>query len=154
MQLAVQDKLALEDLYVGQRFTSRTITIDEVSMRRFATQFDPQPFHLSDQGARGSLFGSIAASGWHTAALTNRLCIESIPISTGVIGGGAQLEWRLPTRPGDSLQLFSEVVKIVPSKSRPDRATVSIRGETRKANGEVLQVLTADLLVFRRKQAD
>jgi acyl dehydratase len=142
--------LYLEDLYVGQRFISRPRVIDEEQIKSFACEFDPQPFHLSDEGAAGSLFGSLAASGWHTAAITMRLYVESVPLAGGVIGAGAQVDWPKPTRPGDILQLFSEVVTIAPSRSRPDRAIVTMRSETRDQHGEVVQVLTAKLIVFKR----
>jgi acyl dehydratase len=144
------ESLYLEDLYVGQRFISRPQDLDEEQIRRFAGEFDPQPFHLSDEGAAGSLFGSLAASGWHTAAITMRLYVESVPLAGGVIGAGAQVDWPKPTRPGDRLQLFSEVMSIAPSRSRPGRAIVTMRSETRDQLDEVVQILTAKLIVFRR----
>ena len=143
-------RLYLEDLYVGQRFCSGPQMIDEAQIKKFAIEFDPQPFHLSDEGAVGTLFGSLAASGWHTAAITMRLYVDSVPLADGVIGAGAQVDWPKPTRPGATLQLFSEIVSIVPSRSRPDRAIVEMRSETRDEHGEVVQVLTAKLIVFKR----
>ena len=92
--------LYLEDLSVGQRFESRSHLLDEEQIRKFAQEFDPQPFHLSDEGAAGSIFGSLAASGWHTAALTMRLLVESVPLADGLIGAELQLAWPRPTRPG------------------------------------------------------
>ena len=130
MLMPTEDRLYLDDLAVGQRFLSGTHPVDAARIATFAEEFDPQPFHLSDAGAAGSLFGSLAASGWHTAAITMRLFVDSVPIAEGVIGAGAQVEWPQPTRPGDVLQLFSEIMDIVPSRSRPDRAIVTMRSET------------------------
>src|SRR5215218_5388650 len=112
----------LEDLVVGQRFTSGTHTLDAEQIITFAREFDPQPFHLSDEGAKGSLFGTLAASGWHTAALTIRLLVTGgAPLAGGLIGAGGELSWPRPTRPGDTLQVVTEVMEITPSRSRPDR---------------------------------
>jgi len=142
--------LYLEDLSVGQRFESRSHLLDEEQIKKFAQEYDPQPFHLSDEGAAGSLFGTLAASGWHTAALTMRLLVESVPLADGLIGAELQLAWPKPTRPGMRLQLFSEVVEIVPSRSKPHMAIVTMRNETRDQDGGVLQVFTVKMPVFKR----
>jgi acyl dehydratase len=93
----------------------------------------------------------LAASGWHTAALTMKLMVESgAPFSGGIIGAGGEITWPRPTRPGDVLTVFSEVIEVTPSRSRPDRGMVTLRSETRNERDEVLQVLTAKLVVPRR----
>ena len=144
-------RLYLEDLEVGRRFTSATHAIDEAQIRAFATQFDPQPFHLDDAAAKATLFGGLAASGWHTAAITMRLLVESgLPLRGGIVGAGGEINWPKPTRPGDILQVVSEVEEVVPSRSRPDRGMVKVRSETRNQRGEVVQVLLAKLIVPRR----
>lgn len=143
-------RLYLEDLYVGQRFTSAPHLIDADQIRKFAAEFDPQPFHLSEEGATGSLFGSLAASGWHTAALTMRMLVESVPLAEGLIGAELQLAWPRPTRPGMKLQVFSEVVEIAPSRSKPNMAIVTMRSETRDQDGDVLQIFTVKMPVFKR----
>jgi acyl dehydratase len=144
-------QLYLEDLQVGQRFGSGSHTLDEEQIRRFAAEFDPQPFHLDDAAARASLFGGLAASGWHTAAITMRLLVGGgAPIAGGVIGAGGEIAWPRPTRPGDILTVDSEIIAIVPSRSRPDRGMVTIHSETRNQHGEVVQTLTARLVVPRR----
>src|SRR5258705_13524570 len=95
-------RLYLDDLQVGQRFTSAAHSIDEAQIKAFAREYDPQPFHLDDVAAKGSLFGGLAASGWHTAAITMRLLVESgLPIAGGVIGAGGEVNWPRPTHPGD-----------------------------------------------------
>ena len=142
------NQLYLDDLAVGQRFTSATHPIDTSQIKAFAAQFDPQPFHLDEQAAATSLFAGLAASGWHTAAVTMRLLVQGgAPIAQGIIGAGAEIAWPRPTRPGDVLQVESEVLEIRPSRSRPDRGMVTLRSETRNQRGEVVQVLTARLVV-------
>ena len=142
--------LYLEDLYVGQRFASARHLIDAEQIKKFAAEFDPQPFHLSEEGAAGTLFGSLAASGWHTAALTMRLLVDSTPLADGLVGAELQLAWPKPTRPGMTLQVFSEVMEIVPSRSKPNMAFVTMRNETRDQDGELLQVFTVKMPVFKR----
>jgi acyl dehydratase len=148
-------RLYLEDLRVGQRFTSGTHALDEDQIKAFAGQFDPQPFHLEDRAARGSLFGGLAASGWHTAAITMRLLVEGgLPLAGGVIGAGGEVSWPKPTRPGDVLRVESEVIEIRPSRSRPDRGTAIVRSDTRNQQGEVVQTLIARLVVPRRSPTE
>ena len=144
------ERLYLEDMSVGRKFTSGTCTIDAEAITRFASEFDPQPFHTDAEAAKKTFFGGLAASGWHTAAVTMRLLVESVPIAGGVIGGGGEVSWPKATRPGDALQVESEVLEVRPSRSRPDRGTITLQSETRTQDGEVVQVLTSRLVVFRR----
>jgi len=144
-------KLHLDDLAVGQRFTSGSLTLDGAHIMAFAAQFDPQPFHLDEAAAKASPFAGLVASGWHTAALTMRLLVDGgAPIAGGIIGAGGEVSWPKPTRPGDILQVESEVIEVTPSRSRPDRGMVTVRSETRNQRGEVVQILTAKLVVPRR----
>jgi acyl dehydratase len=145
--------LFLDDLHVGQRFTSASHVVDADQIKRFAVEFDPQPFHLDDDAAANSLFAGLAASGWHTAALTMRLLVEGPPIAGGIVGVGGEIAWPRPTRPGDQLQVLSEVIEVTPSRTKPDRGIVVMRSETRNQRGEVVQVLTAKLVVPRKPQA-
>ena len=141
----------LDDLRVGQRFSSDEPAVDAPQIKAFAAQYDPQPFHLDEEAARGNLFAGLAASGWHTAAITMRLLVGGgAPIAGGVIGAGGEIAWPQPTRPGDVLRVESEVLEVTPSRSRPERGTVTLRSETRNQRGEVVQVLTARLVVPRR----
>ena len=147
-------ELYLEDLHVGQRFSSGTHALDEDQVIAFASQFDPQPFHLDAPAAGAMFFGGLVASGWHTAAITMRLLVlGGVPIARGLIGVGAELSWPRPTRPGDVLRVESEVVEISPSRSRPDRGMVKVRSETRNQRDEVVQVLEARMMVPRRPRA-
>jgi acyl dehydratase len=146
--------LYLEDLHVGQRFTSGTHALDEDQVIAFASQFDPQAFHLDAEAAGAMFFGGLVASGWHTAAITMRLLVlGGVPIARGLIGVGAEVSWPRPTRPGDVLRVESEVVEISPSRSRPDRGMVKVRSETRNQREEVVQVLEARMMVPRRPRA-
>lgn len=148
--LKTSELLHLEDLSVGQRFISAPHRLDADQIKRFASEFDPQPFHLDEEAAKQSTFGSLAASGWHTAALTMRMITESIPIAGGVVGAGAELKWPKASRPGMALQVFREITSIKPSRSKPDRGIVTLRCETRDQDGEIVQLLTPTLIVIRR----
>jgi acyl dehydratase len=144
------ERLYLEDLHVGQRFTSAPHKLDSKQIKRFAAEYDPQPFHLSDEGAANSMFGSLAASGWHTMALTMRMLVESVPLADGLIGASTEVAWPRPTRPGMTLQVFSEIIDITPSRSKPDMAIVTMRSETRDENGEVVLIFSARMPVYKR----
>jgi acyl dehydratase len=143
-------RLYLEDLFVGQRFESQPHALDAAAIKAFAAQFDPQPFHLDEEAAKASLFGGLAASGWHTAALTMRMLVESVPLADGLVGAELQLAWPRPTRPGMTLRLTSEVIDIVPSRSKPNMAIVTMRNETRDQDGNLLQLFTVKMPVFKR----
>ena len=146
--------LYLDDLYVGQRFTSGTYRMDEAEMVRFAAQFDPQPFHLDRRAAESSVFKGLAASGWHTAAVAMRLLTTGgLPLAEGLIGLGWEIAWPKPTRPGDVVHTESEITEITPSQSKPDRAIVKVRGTMLNQDQEQGYVLNAKLLVWRRSAA-
>lgn len=142
----------LEDFHEGQRFESATREITAAGIKAFAAEFDPQPFHLDEAAAEASFFRGLAASGWHTAAVTMRLLVEGgIPIEGGVIGAGGEIGWPRPTRPGDVLRVVSTVEKVTPSRSHPERGTVTLRSETLNQHGEPVQVLVARLIAHRRQ---
>jgi acyl dehydratase len=144
--------LYLDDLHVGQRFVSGTLLVDEDQIKAFAGQFDPQPFHLDHEAAKKTIFGGLAASGWHTAAMTMRLMVAfgGAPIAGGIVGAGGEITWPRPTRAGDVLHVESEVVAITPSRSKPQQGMVTMRSETRNQHGDAVQILTAKLVVPRR----
>lgn len=148
---APRRSLYLDDLSVGDRFTSGEHPLDAAQIVAFAAQFDPQPFHTDPDAAEGTFFRGLAASGWHTAALTMKLLVDSgIPLADGIIGSGGELQWPQPTRPDDVLHVESEVLAIVPSRSKPGRAMVQMRCETKNQRGEVLQRFTPKLVVVAR----
>jgi acyl dehydratase len=143
----------LDDLRVGQRFTSREYTLDADEITAFGRRYDPQPFHTDEEAARDSFFGGLVASGWHTAGITMRLLVEGLPIAGGVIGAGGELAWPAPTRPGAVLHVEAEVLEVRPSRSRPDRGSALVRIETLDRDGELAQVFTATMIVPRRPAA-
>jgi len=143
--------LYLDDISVGQRFVTGEAVLDEAAIIAFARAFDPQPFHLDHVAARQSFFAGLAASGWHTAALTMKLQVESGPLlAGGMIGAQVELRWPKPTRPGDVLHVESEVLAVTPSRSRPERGFITLQSHTLNQNGEVVQIQTAKLLVWKR----
>jgi acyl dehydratase len=146
------DKRYLEDLAVGQVFGSGSLTVTAEDITAFAAQYDPQPFHLDDAAARQTMFRGLAASGWHTAALTMRLLVggEFRPAG-GIIGGGMdELRWPRPLRPGDTLRLETEVMEVRPSRSKPQQGLVKMRTTTFNQHDEAVQVIVANLIVPRR----
>ena len=142
----------LEDFAVGQIYRSGRLTVDKDRIKAFAAEFDPQPFHLDDEAARGSIFRGLAASGWHTAAVTMRLLVESeLKPAGGIVGAGFdEFRWPLPVRPGDELSLESEILEVRPSRSRPDQGLVKVRTTTRNQNGDAVQISVGNLVVPRR----
>lgn len=146
--------LYLEDLHVGQRFTSGLYHMDDNGIKAFAAEFDPQPFHLDESVAQTSIFRGLSASGWHTAAVAMRLLVTGgLPLANGIIGLGGELVWSKPTRPGDTLQVESEILEILPSRSKPNQGVVKVRTTTLNQRGEPVYVFTAKVLVFKRQSA-
>ena len=145
----------LEEFTPGQKYVSGTRRVDAAAIKGFATQFDPQPFHLDEDAARTSFFGGLAASGWHTAALSMRLLVESdFRPAGGVIGSRAEeLKWPRPVRPGDELHVEAEVLEVRPSSSRPGQGFIKCRTTTLNQNDEPVQVLVMNLLVQARPVA-
>lgn len=142
----------LEDYEVGQTFGSGVVRVEGERVKSFAAEFDPQPFHLSEEGAKGSVFRGLAASGWHTAAMTMRLLVEGeLKPAGGVIGlGFDEFRWPKPVRPGDELSTRSEILEVTPSKSRPEQGVIKVRMTTTNQKGEVVQLAVGNLLVRRR----
>jgi acyl dehydratase len=142
----------LEDYEVGQTFSSGNFRIEKERIKAFAAEFDPQPFHLDEEAAGDSIFGGLAASGWHTAAITMRLLVESdLKPAGGIIGAGFdEFRWTLPVRPGDELHVESEILNVRPSKSRPEQGMIKVRTTTLNQNDQAVQVAVGNLVVPRR----
>jgi acyl dehydratase len=139
----------LEDLHAGDRFGSGTFEVTEKDIVEFAENFDPQPFHLDLDAATRSVFRGLAASGWHTAAMSMKLFVTGdLHLAGGSIGLGVDaLEWPRPVRPGDTLRLETEIVEVRRSRSKPDRGIIRIRNVTTNQNGEIVQTFLASVLV-------
>ena len=144
----------LEDFAAGQTFGSGRVRVEPDRLKRFAAEFDPQPFHLDEDAARATLFGGLAASGWHTAAMTMRLLVESdLKPAGGIIGAGFdEFRWPRPVRPGDELHLEIEVLEVRASRSRPEQGMVKIRTTTLNQKDEPVQVSVGNLVVPRRSR--
>lgn len=144
--------LYFEDLTPGRRFASGSRTLDAVSIKAFAREYDPQPFHTDEEAAKSTFFQGLAASGWHTMATTMRLIVDSdFRPAGGVIGGGVdEFRWPKPVRPGDTLRVESEVVEARVSKTRPEIGIVRVRHTTLNQHGESVQSFIANHVVQRR----
>jgi len=148
----VTQQLYLEDFVVGQTFRAGPYLVTAEAIKRFAAEFDSQPFHLDEAAAASSFFGGLAASRWHTSAITMRLMVEGgVPIAGGLIGaGGEELRWLRPVRPGDALRIESEVLEIRPFRSKPGHGVLKIRVTTFNQNNERVQTSIGNLIARRR----
>jgi acyl dehydratase len=142
----------LEDYTPGQKFASGQLKVDRERIRSFAAEFDPQPFHLDEEAARGTIFKGLAASGWHTAAMTMRLLVESeLEPAGGIVGAGFdEFRWPNPTRPDDTLHLEIEVLEVRASRSRPEQGVLKVKTTTLNQNDEPVQVSVGNLIVRSR----
>jgi len=141
-----------EDYAVGQKFGSGTIEVTAERIKSFAREFDPQPFHTDEEAARHTFFRGLVASGWHTAAMSMRLFVESdITPAGGAIGaGGSDLTWPRPVHPGDVLRIESEVVELRPSRSRPEIGIMKVKLTTYNQANEPVQITYPTMIVPRR----
>lgn len=147
--------LYLEDLNVGDRFVSREYEMTLEEIQQFARQYDPQPFHLDPEQARQHpIFQGIAASGWHTSAVTMRLWTECFPVAGGLIGSETSLRWPRPTRPGDRIHVEVEITAITPSRTKNDRATVSYVTQTYNQHQDLLLISTTRIVVFKQAEPE
>lgn len=142
----------LEDFETGQKFGSGRLNVDRERIKSFGAEFDPQPFHTDEGAARDSFFKGLAASGWHTAAMTMRLLVEGeLRPAGGIIGAGFdELRWPRPVRPGDELRVESEILEVRASRSRPDQGLIKVKTTTLNQNGDAVQVFVGNLIVPRR----
>ena len=140
-----------EDLKAGDRFKSVTYQVSEEEIINFAREFDPQPFHLDSTVARQTMFGSLIASGWHTAAITMRLFVQTLNFAEGAIGLGVdELRWPAAVKAGDVLEVETEIVDLRLSRSKPSHGIVRLRNVTTNQRGEIVQTMSASALVLRR----
>ena len=140
-----------DDLKVGDRFRSESYPVSEEEIIEFAQQFDPQGFHLDSIQAQKTLFGGLTASGWHTAAITMRLFVQTLNFAEGAIGLGVdELRWPNAVKPGDSLKVETSIVDLRPSRSKPNYGIIRISNKTTNQRGETVQTMFASALVLRQ----
>jgi acyl dehydratase len=141
-----------EDFEPGQEYALQPHTVTRAEIVAFAAEFDPQPFHLDEAAAAGTLLGGLAASGWHTCAIFMRMMCGSWLGETASMGspGIDDLQWTRPVRPGDVLSGHSIVLACRPSNSRPDRGFVQFRHEVVNGRGDSVMVCRNPLMVARR----
>src|SRR5262245_15150240 len=146
--------LYLDDLAVGDKFATASVTLTLEGCKAFAAEFDPQPFHLDEDAARKSVFGRLAASGWYTASLSMRLLVEGeMTIAGGLVGLGGDVQWPRPAYPGATLCVETQGPAIRVSESKPDRGIVTVRNVTLNQRGEPLQIAVVKMMVPRRPGA-
>jgi acyl dehydratase len=142
---------AFEDFSVGTRLISSIHQVTADAIMEFARAFDPQRFHLDPKSAQQTLFGGLAASGWHTAAVSMRLFIDTMEVAGGIIGMGVdELKWPNAVRPGDELRLEIEILEARRSKSRPGYGIIRIRNVTKNQRGEAVQSFMANAMLPAR----
>ena len=145
------NKLYVEDLRVGQRLRSKSVTVSAEDIIRFARDNDPQYFHLDEEAAKDSMFGGLVASGWQTGALSIRLLIDSAdpPFAGGLVGVEADIQWKVPVRPGDSLRVEAEITRIVFPRRYLDRGFVSMKIATYNQRDDVVLTQSVTVVAFR-----
>ncbi len=143
--------LYLEDLNIGDTFKSEEFTLSKNDIITFAKQYDPQNFHIDEDLAKDTFFNTLSASGWHTAAATMRVLVDSIPLASGMIGAGVELSWPNPVHPGDTLSTTSVIKDITYSQSKPDQGIVVLESTVTNQNNEVCMINTSKLVTFRSK---
>ncbi|WP_417564257.1 MaoC/PaaZ C-terminal domain-containing protein [Microbacterium sp.] len=144
------DGLWADDLQAGWTFRSGETEMTAEAIVAFASQYDPQPFHVDAAAAPGTFFNRLVASGWHTAAITMRLLVDGLPLATGIVGSGGQVAWPSATVPGDRLHVEGSVDSLVWSTSRPNQATIAVSHRTVNQHGEIRQRTDARLIVWKR----
>ncbi len=142
-------KLYLNEVTPGETFSSPNITVSENDIIDFAHQFDPQEFHLDNKAAQNTFFGRLVASGWHTAALTMRLLVDSdFKPEGGIVGAGIEeFRWPQSVAPGDTLRLEIKVLETTPSRSAPTRGVIKLYIKTLNQKDEPVQVMIAKLIM-------
>ena len=140
-----------EDLHAGMTFRSGDVSVTTQDIIRFAREFDPQPFHTDPAAAPDSFFGAHVASGWHTAALTMRLLVDSgLNVANGIIGAGGEIRWPAALPAESTIHVESEILGTRESKSRGDVGLVTVRSRTLTERGTLVQELTTTLVAVRK----
>lgn len=144
----------LEDYVKGAVHEFGEIEVQEAEIISFAKKFDPQLFHIDPEGAKGTVYGGLIASGWHTASLAMRLFVEHYLPGAASLGspGVDQLRWLKPVRPGDVLSLRVTVEEVRPSRSKPDRGVLISATQVLNQKGELVMSMKAiNMVLYRGK---
>jgi acyl dehydratase len=143
-----------EDFFPGQEIELGTRTVTEQEIIEFATDFDPQPFHVDREAARDSIFGGVIASGWHTCSMIMRIVVDSVLGNSASMGspGLEKVRWILPVRPGDTLSVRYITTQVKASASKPDRGVVWSTWEARNQDGELVCTVEGMGMYGRRPQ--
>src|SRR6201997_4889121 len=151
--LAAMKEHYFDDLKTGDRIKSDPLNVTEKKLIEFAHKFDPQMFHLSRRSAERTIFKGLVASGWHTAAMTMRLFVQTLNFAEGAIGLGVdELRWPNAVRPGDVLTVETEILELRPSRSKPQHGIIRFRNVTSNQRGEIVQTMLASALVPKRSK--
>ncbi len=146
--------LYYEDFTVGQEITSsEPYEMSKEAIIAFATEFDPQPMHIDEEGAKNSLFGRLVASGWHTSSATMRLKTQTLlaDLAGGLVGMGVEsVRWPRPTLPGDKLRLLITILDMRESKSKPDKGIIKYKVETFNQHDELVMEMVTAVIATRR----
>jgi acyl dehydratase len=149
----IMKELYFDDLKAGDRFQSEPFEVPGKAIIEFAEKFDPQMFHLNPKTAERTIFKGLVASGWHTAAITMRLFVQTLNFAEGAIGLGVdELRWPNAVRPGDALSVETEIVDVRPSRSKPNYGIIRLRNVTKNQRAEIVQTMTASAMVPKRGQ--
>ena len=140
-----------DDLKVGMRFKSGEVTVSKEDIKRFAAEFDPQPFHTDEEAAEQTVFKGLAASGWHTAAIAMNLAVKVRPFGPHpLLGAGVdELRWMKPVRQGDTVHLAGEVVELIPSRTKP-QGIVRVKWTLYNQDGEAVYTFNPIAIVPRK----
>jgi len=135
--------LYFEDFQVGQTLELGGYTISKEEIIEFALKYDPQPFHIDEEKAKDSFFGTLVASGWQTAGLYMRMLVDGLLNNTISMGspGLEELRWLKPVRPGDTLRVRFTVIEMTTSRSRPNLGILKGKGEMLNQNDETVMSL-------------
>ena len=155
-----------EQMEVGQRRELGSFTFTAEAIKKFAAQFDPQAFHLDEEAGRKSLFGGLAASGWHVGSVCMKLLVEDTQrqareatargVEVAVWGpspGFRELRWIRPVLSGDTISFASEIVSKRTSDTRPEWGILQARNTGTNQRGELVFSLLATAFVPRRGAA-
>jgi acyl dehydratase len=129
-----------EDFYPGQEIALGSRSVSEAEIIGFASQFDPQPFHVDHDAAAASIFKGVIASGWHTCSMMMRLVVDTLMSESSSMGspGVDAIRWPLPVRAGDTLSVSYLTVKVKASASKPDRGVVWSKWTATNQHGQVV----------------